>query len=150
MQTRIDIGNDARLVVFSGERVVVNAQFYGHTILKTTDLNGDGVDEFLLYSGATGAGGELSSSAELVEVKGRRFRTIKNFGEVEHQFRCFGEEDAPGSENITSIIYYIPSKVKGTFPRFRVDFYRCKCPDEFDMTNPQTCKYVQSGKIPEE
>ncbi len=147
-QTRIDIGNDGRLVIFSASRVVVNAPFYGIGILKTSDLNRDGIDELLLYSGATGTG-ETVTSMELVQVKGKRLHTIKDFGNVESIYKCFGEENDSGGRHITSIIRYAPSKA-GAFPRFRVDFYRCACADESDMVDPQKCQFVQSNKMPDE
>jgi hypothetical protein len=147
-QTRIDMGNDARLVVFSGSRVVANAPFYGIGVLKTSDLNRDGVDELLLYAGATGTG-ETVTSAELVEVKGKRLRTVKDFGSVESIYRCFGGEDDSGGRHVTSIIRYAPAKA-GAFPHFRVEFYECACADESEVVDPQKCRFVQRDKMPDE
>jgi hypothetical protein len=149
-QTRIDIGNDARLVIFSGSQVVVNSPFYGIGILKTSDLNRDGIDELLLYAGATATGTD-ETSAELVQVKGKRLHIIKKFGTVESIYNCFGgaEEEDANSKHTTSIIRYAPSKA-GAFPRFRVDFYVCACADESEVVDPQKCKFVQSDKLPDE
>lgn len=149
-QTRIDVGNDGRLVVFSGSRVVVNSPFYGIGILNTSDLNRDGVDELLLYASATGTG-ETTTSAELVGVKGKRLHTIKKFETVESIYNCFGgaDEENSNGRHTTSIIRYTPSKA-GAYPRFRVDFYECACADESEVVDPQKCKFVQSDKIPGE
>lgn len=146
-QTRIDMGNDARLVVFSGSRVVANAPFYGIGVLKTSDLNRDGVDELLLYAGATGTG-ETVTSAELVEVKGGRLRVIKDFGTVESISGCDSGEES-GGRHVTAIIRYAPAKA-GAFPRFRVEFYQCACADESEVVNPQKCRFVQADKMPDE
>ncbi len=147
-RTRIDMGNDARLVVFSGSRVIVNAPFYGIGVLKTSDLNRAGIDELLLYAGATGTG-ETVTSAELVEVKGRRLRTITNFGNVESIYRCLGGEDDSGGRHVTSIIRHAPAKA-GASPRFRVEFYECACADESEVVDPQKCRFVQMDKMPDE
>ncbi|MFL6284452.1 MAG: hypothetical protein ACJ74Q_15010 [Pyrinomonadaceae bacterium] len=147
-QTRIDMGNDARLVVFSGSRVVANAPFYGIGVLKTSDLNRDGVDELLLYAGATGTG-ETVTSAEMVEVKGKRLRVIKDFGTVESISGCYGGDEDSGGRHVTSIIRYAPAKV-GAFPRFRVEFYQCACADESEVVDPQKCRFVQADKMPDE
>ena len=136
-----DAGNDSRLVIFSGNRIVFNKPLYSVGALRISDLNGDGVDELLVFSEGHGAGGASTTGAQLVQVKGRRLRVIKDFGAIEDN-HCPGN----ASKNFTSsIIRYSPAKAK-RFPRFRVDYYSCSCPDD-STAKAQKCQFVQNGKI---
>lgn len=144
----VDMQNDSRLVIFSGNQLLVNVPFYGIGILRTSDLNGNGVEELLLYGGAFWMG-ESKTSAQLVEVKGRRLQVIKDFGEVESSYGCDNEASSDNRRNITAVISHTPL-AKGRYPAFRVDFYGCQCPDESGRNDPQTCRFIRSGKMPEE
>lgn len=143
----IGMQNDSRLIVFSGNRLALNVSFEGMGILRTGDLNGDGVQELLLYGGWTWQG-EEGTTAQLVEVKASRLRVVKDFGQVEKSRGCDSDESSKNGVNIAAIITYTPTGA-GKFPAFRTDFYKGACPDKQGKENPASFRFVQRDKIPE-
>jgi hypothetical protein len=97
-----------RVAIFSGQQLVadVDADF-AVSILKKTDLNGDGVDELLMITSYMGQG-TLTEMATLVSFQNGRRRVIQDFGSVVEDSCASG---FPGSASEASVIYVSDGKI---------------------------------------
>jgi len=97
-----------RVAIFSGQQLVadVDADF-AVSILKKTDLNGDGVDELLMITSYMGQG-TLTEMATLVSFQNGRRKVIQDFGTVVEDSCASG---FPGSGSEASVIYVAEGKI---------------------------------------
>jgi hypothetical protein len=132
-----------RLAIFSGPKLVADVDTdFQSGILRTLDLNGDGVNELLLVGGDINQGIAVDV-ATLVDFQGGQLRTIKDFGMTREDACASGSS---GSEVRASIIGYTPS-AKGQMPEFHVDNYRARCLRNGGLGR---WTFLSSGKMPEQ
>jgi len=71
-----------RVAIFAGQQLVADLDLdFKSTIVKKTDLNGDGIDELLMTSGDM-AQGTLIEMAVLLSFENSRLNVIEDFGRV--------------------------------------------------------------------
>jgi hypothetical protein len=126
-----------RLLVFTGDQLTAAADTKYSEILKSYDLNGDGVNELLLAGGFTHMG-EVITEATLVRFDKRALVTVENFGSVYHDV-CglfVGLSDDARKDLISKsiepiaeavVISYLP-RPGGQMPSFVAERYRAPCP----------------------
>lgn len=112
-----------RVAIFSGQQLVadVDADF-AKTIVRNSDLNGDGVDELLMTTGDM-AQGTLIEMATLVSFQNGRRNLIEDFGTVVEDSCASG---FPGSQSDASVLY-ISDVVPGTMPKLSQENYSSEC-----------------------
>ena len=132
-----------RLAIFSGPKLLADVDTdFQSGILRTLDLNGDGVNELLLVGGDMNQGIAVDV-ATLVDLQGGQLHTIKDFGMTREDACASGSR---GSQVRASIIRYTPS-ARGQMPEFHVDNYRARC-----LRNGRLgrWRFLSSGKMPEQ
>ena len=97
-----------RVAIFAGQQLVadVDADF-ARSVIKKTDLNGDGVDELLMITGDM-AQGTVTEMATLVSFQNGRRKVIQEFGSVVLDSCASG---FPGSTSEASVIYISDGKI---------------------------------------
>lgn len=133
------------LAIFAGENYVADFPVPNLSlILKTYDLNRDGVNELLLgyyYMQM----GQAMEWAKLLHIQQGQLRVIKDFGTTYASFCQAGlaAENNPGAT--ASVVFIAPAQA-GQMPEMRVDNYKAPCAPE--GANPQW-KYTPEAKLPE-
>ena len=128
-----------RLVVFSGQKLVADVDTdFKSSILRTYDLDHDGVDELLL------GGGDMSQGivvevASLVELRAGRLRVIKDFGKTRED-SCNAE--LSDSQLRASVISY--AAARGKMPEFHVDNYGAGCSPNGEIAK---WSFLSSGEM---
>ncbi|HXD30838.1 MAG TPA: hypothetical protein VN643_06970 [Pyrinomonadaceae bacterium] len=112
-----------RVAIFSGQQLVANVDVdFKNTIVRKTDLNGDGRDELLMSVGDMHQG-VVDEVAGLLEFPNGRLRVIQDLGAV--------LEDACPSEmkgsTATAAVVSVATAAPGKMPRLRVDRYEGGC-----------------------
>ena len=112
-----------RVAIFSGQQLVadVDADFM-RSIVRKTDLNGDGIDELLMTSGDM-AQGTLVEMATLVSFQNGRRSVLQEFGTVVEDSCASGN---PGSNSKASVLY-VPNGAPGTMPKLVQENYVASC-----------------------
>lgn len=112
-----------RVAIFSGQKLVadIDADF-AKTIVRKTDLNGDGINELLMTTGDM-AQGTLIEMATLVSFENGKRNVIQEFGTVIEDSCASG---FPGSQSDASVIY-VPELVPGTMPKLIQENYSSGC-----------------------
>ena len=137
-----DNNGTKRLAVFSGQKLVADVDTdFKKEILRTLDLNGDGVNELLLSGGDMNQGITVEVAA-LVELHDGKLRVIKDFEKTEENSCESGLSD---SNATASVISYTPT-AKGKMPVFHVDNYRAKCLPDDKLGGWQ---FLSSGPMPD-
>jgi hypothetical protein len=128
-----------RVAIFSGQRLIadMDVDFRG-TVVRKTDLNGDGIDELLMTTGDMNQG-TLIEMAALVDFQNGRFRVIQDFGTVTED-SCASE--MPGSSAKASVISIGPWTL-GRMPRLIVDNYSARC------RKVKQWRFLSTGKMPD-
>jgi len=128
-----------RVAIFSGQQLVadLDVDFRG-TIVRKTDLNGDGIDELLMASGDM-AQGTLTEMAALLEFQNGRLHVIEDFGTVTLD-SCASEQR--GSTSKASVISYA-DVLPGMKPKLRVENYVAGC------GRGRKWRFLSIGKMPE-
>jgi hypothetical protein len=112
-----------RVAIFAGQQLVANVDVdFKNTILKKTDLNGDGIDELLMSAGDMHQG-IVDEVAVLLEFTKGRMRVIQDLGSVVED-ACPSE--APGSMSTAAVVSVIAIG-PGMMPKLRVENYEKKC-----------------------
>lgn len=112
-----------RLAVFNQNKLVANFDAQAATgILKTTDLNGDALNELILIDGYTQMG-ETAARLRVVEARGGK---LKNLYELKQAYRASCGTNQPNSVASAAAIFYANTG-KGKAPDFRADFYTAPC-----------------------
>jgi hypothetical protein len=138
-----DNNGTKRLAVFSGQKLVADVDTdFKKEILRTLDLNGDGVNELLLSGGDMNQGITVEVAA-LVQLQDGKLRVIKDFEKTEENSCESGLSD---SNAMASVISYTPA-AQGKMPDFHVDNYRAKCLPDSQLGRWQ---FLSSGPMPDE
>jgi hypothetical protein len=125
-----------RIAVFSGQRLVMDADAdFLSSIVKKTDLNGDGINELLMTSGDINQGVAFEA-ASLISLQDRRIRVIQDLGTVLED-SCASE--MPGSASNASVIS-VNSAAPGSMPTLRIDNYRSGC-------KRKRWRFISTGKM---
>jgi hypothetical protein len=125
-----------RVAIFSGQQLIANVDAdFKASIVRKTDLNGDGVDELLMSSGYMGQG-TLTEMAALVEFRNGRMRVIEDFGTVNDDSCAAG---GPGSSATASVIS-VSDAEPGKMPKLRIDNYVSSC------RNVKRWRFLSTGK----
>lgn len=126
-----------RVAIFSGQRLVADMDAdFKNSIVRKTDLNGDGMDELLMTSGDMNQG-VLIEIAALLGFQNGRLRTIEDFGTVSEDSCASG---IPGSSAKASVIS-IADAAPGQMPRLRVDNYEASC------RRNKRWRFISTGKM---
>ncbi len=131
-----NFGSD-RVAIFSGQQLVADVDVeFRSSIIRKSDLNGDGVDELLMTSGYMGQG-VLSEGAALLGFQNGTLKVIEDFGTI-HEDSC--ASGFPGSTNKASVLSY-GTAAAGSWPKLQQENYEAPC------RNPKRWKFVSTGKI---
>jgi len=132
-----NFGSD-RVAIFAGQQLVADLDVdFKNTFLHKTDLNGDGIDEFLMSSGYMNQG-ELTESAALLSFQGGHLTVIQDL-ETVTQNSC--GSGYPGSSAKAAVIS-IGTAMPGKMPRLQSDNYQSPC------RTAKKWKFLSSGKMP--
>ena len=128
-----------RIAIFSGTQLVadVDADFMG-SIVRKTDLDGNGIDELLMTSDDM-AQGTVTEMATLASFENGRRHVIHDFGTVVLD-SCASE--APGSDSRASVLY-TSAFAPGLKPKLTQENYISGCGKK------RRWKFVSNGKMPE-
>jgi hypothetical protein len=128
-----------RIAIFSGQQLVadVDADFMG-SIMRKTDLDGNGIDELLMISYDI-AQGNVTEMATLASFENGRRRVIRDFGPVVLD-SCASL--SPGSDSRAAVLY-TGAFAPGSIPTITQENYVAGC------RNPQRWKFVSRGKMQE-
>src|ERR1051325_7898791 len=92
----------SRLAIFSGQQLVADVDTdFMSSIVRKTDLDGNGIDELLIKSSYMGQG-NLTEMATLATCENGRRRVLNDFGSVVED-SCASE--MPGSDSKASVLY---------------------------------------------
>lgn len=126
-----------RVAIFSGQQLVADVDVdFRNSIVRQTDLDGDGMDELLMSTGDMHQG-TLTEMAALLAFPNGRLRVIEDFGTVTED-SCASE--APGSSAKGSVLS-ISNAVPGKMPRVRIDNYEKGC------RKGNRWRFVSTGKM---
>ncbi|HEX5873063.1 MAG TPA: hypothetical protein VFY60_00360 [Pyrinomonadaceae bacterium] len=122
-----------RVAIFAGQQLIAefDVKFF-QSIVRKTDLNGDGIDELLMTHGYTGQG-TVTESAALLSFQNGRLQVIEDF-EVVLEDSC--ASGSPGSAAGASVLY-ISDAVPGQMPKFTRDNYvaTCRSPNRWRLNS---------------
>jgi hypothetical protein len=126
-----------RVAIFSGEQVIADVDVdFKSSIVRKSDLNGDGINELLMTSGDMNQG-TLIEMAALVDFQNGRFRVIEDFGTVIEDSCASG---IPGSSSKSSVLSF-SDVAPGKMPKLQIDNYQANC------RNPKRWRFLSSGKM---
>jgi serine/threonine protein kinase len=134
------------LAIFAGETYVADFPVPNLSlILKTFDLNRDGINELLLgyyYMQM----GQAMEWAKLVQASPGGLRILKDFGTTYVSFCEAGlaPDNNPGVA--ASVVFYAPAVQNSQLPELRIDNYKATCAPE--GASPQW-KYTAEAKMPD-
>ena len=127
-----------RVAIFAGQQLMADVDVdFKSSIVRKTDLNGDGLDELLMASGDMHQG-IITETAALLDFQNGRVRIIEDFGTVTEDSCGSG---APGSSSKVSVVS-MSDRVPGKMPRLRIDNYEAGC------RKVRRWRFVSSGKMP--
>lgn len=126
-----------RIAIFSGSRLIANLDIdFNSSILRKTDLNGDGIDELLLSTGDM-AQGTVVETASLFSFVNGKAAVIEDFGQVTEDSCASG---MPGSGAKAAVIEIGAGSV-AKMPKFKVDNYTSPC------RNVKRWRFASTGKM---
>jgi hypothetical protein len=126
-----------RVAIFSGQQLIADMDVdFKSSIVRTTDLNGDGIDELLMTSGDMNQGILIAMGA-LLGFQNGRLRVIEDLGTVTEDSCASG---IPGSSAKASVVS-VGEVVPGKMPRLRVDNYETSC------RKAKRWRFVSTGKM---
>ncbi|HEX8708221.1 MAG TPA: protein kinase [Pyrinomonadaceae bacterium] len=133
------------LAIFNGENYVTDFAVPNYTfILRTFDLNRDGVNELLLGYHHMQMGAVVRG-AKLVQVSQGRLRVIRDFGNTYLSFCDVGLSPDNNPTSAAAVAFFAASAV-GQMPEIRVDNYLASCPAE---GVDEQWKYTPANKLPD-
>ena len=114
-----------RIAIFDRQKPVANIDVnFNSSILRKTDLNGDGIDELLLSTGDM-AQGTLIETATLYSFENAKATVIEDFGQVTEDSCASG---MAGSD-VKAAVITIGAATAGKMPKFKVNNYQSPCRD---------------------
>jgi hypothetical protein len=112
-----------RAAIFSGQQLIANVDVdFKNTIVRKTDLNGDGIDELLMTAGDMHQG-VVDEVAGLVEFPNGKLRVIQDFGAVLED----GCPSGMQGSSTTAAVISIAATAPGKMPKLLVDNYEASC-----------------------
>ncbi len=117
-----NFGTD-RVAIFAGQQLVADVDVdFKSSIVRKTDLDGDGTDELLMTSGDMHQG-ILTEVAALLDFSNGRLRVIEDLGTVTED-SCASE--MPGSSSKASVVS-VAGLGPGGRPKLHIDNYEASC-----------------------
>lgn len=126
-----------RVAIFAGQQLIADVDVdFKSSIVRKTDLNGDGMEELLMASGDMHQG-VVTETAALLDFQNGRVRIVEDFGTV--------TEDScasliPGSSSKASVLS-ISAVVPGKMPRLRIDNFEASC------RKAKRWRFLSTGKM---
>jgi hypothetical protein len=128
-----------RVAIFSGQQLVTDVDVdFKSSIVRRTDLNGDGMDELLMVSGDMNQGIVIEMGA-LLDFRNGKLRVLQDFGTVTDD-SCASE--IQGSSTRAAVLTYSPAG-PGDMPRIRSDNYQASC------RGAKRWRFLSTGKMPD-
>jgi len=125
-----------RLAIFAGQQMVADVDVdFKSSILRKTDLDGDGVDELLMTTGDMNQG-TITEMGGLLEFRNGRVRVIEDLGTV-YEDSC--GTAMPGS-TAQAVVVTVLSATPGRMPKFKIDNYESNC------RKNRRWRFVSTGK----
>ncbi len=132
-----DAYGSKRVAIFAGNQLIADVDAnYKSSVVRKTDLDGDGINELLLGS-TDMSQGTLTEMVALVDFKNGQVRVIDDLGTVSED-SCASE--LPGSTSRASVIS-ISEAAPGTMPKLRLDNYQSGC------RKGSRWRFVSTGKL---
>ena len=126
-----------RVAIFAGQQLIADVDVdFNNSIVRKTDLNGDGINELLMTTGDMHQG-VLTQTADLLEFSNGRVRVIEDFGTVTEDSCGSGIADSTSKAAVISLSEVTPGKM----PRMRIDNYEASC------RRARRWRFVSSGKM---
>lgn len=126
-----------RVAIFSGPQLIANVDVdFKSSVVRKTDLNGDGIDELLMTTGYMNQG-TIVETAAMVNFQNGRFHVIEDFGTVSEDSCASG---FPGSSSKASVVL-ISDAAPGRMPKLRMDNYESSC------RKTKRWRFISSGKM---
>lgn len=131
-----NFGSD-RIAIFNGQQLVADMDLdFKSSIIRKTDLNGDGINELLMTGAWTGQG-TIIESAALLTFQNGTLQVVEDFGTVLEDSCASG---FPGSEVKASVLSILSSS-PGTMPKLQQENYESRC------GNRKRWRFVSTGKM---
>lgn len=112
-----------RVAIFAGPDLIADVDVdFKSSIVRKTDLNGDGRDELLMTGGDMNQGVVIEIAA-LVDFQNGRVRVIEDLGTVSEDSCASGIPGSSAKASIVSIADVVPGKI----PRLKLDNYEAGC-----------------------
>lgn len=128
-----------RVAIFAGPQLIADVDVdFKSSIVRKTDLNGDGLVELLMTSGFMNQG-ILVERAALLDFQNGRLRVIEDLGTVTEDSCASGIQDSSATASVVSIADVVPGK----FPRLRIDNYETSC------RRAKRWRFLSTGKMPD-
>ncbi|MCP9496849.1 MAG: protein kinase [Pyrinomonadaceae bacterium MAG19_C2-C3] len=141
--SRVNSPGSKKLAIFAADKLVVALDIQGDKdILKTTDLNLDGINELLLSGGTTNMG-ETEIAVRLVELRGRTLKEIYIVTDA-YDDNCGGSDIINGGGSINVAAIYTAPTTRGRFPELRLDTFTAPCAQGTTDPRPEDYRYTAS------
>jgi hypothetical protein len=115
--------NAGRIAVYDGTTPVMKLETaLGYEVGKITDINGDGINEILSFSGYSNQGA-TETGATLGHIVDGKYEEIKSF--AGYSDSC-GNDDKSSQIAKAAVISYAPT-TNGKFPAFTEEYFQNKC-----------------------
>jgi hypothetical protein len=129
----------SRVAIFAGPQLIADLDLdFKNSIVRKTDLNGDGLNELLMTSGFMNQG-ILVEMAALLEFQNGRIRVVEDIGTVTEDSCASG---IPGSSAKAAVISVV-ERASGKMPRLRIDNYEASC------RKTKRWRFLSTGKMPD-
>lgn len=112
-----------RVAIFAGQELIADVDVdFKSSIVRKTDLNGDGRSELLMTGGDMNQGVVIEIAA-LVDFQNGRVRVLEDLGTVLEDSCASGIPGSSARASIVSIVDVVPGKI----PRLKLDNYEAGC-----------------------
>lgn len=126
-----------RVAIFLGQQLIADMDVeFRSSIVRKTDLDGDGVDELLMTTGDINQGVLIEIGA-LVDFQKGRLRVIEDFGTVIEDSCASGFTGSTSKASVISSSNISP----GRMPKLRIDNYEAGC------RRVKRWRFVSTGKM---
>lgn len=126
-----------RIAIFAGQQLIADVDLdFNNSIVRKTDLNGDGINELLMTTGDMHQG-ILTQTADLLEFSNGRVHVIEDFGTVTEDSCGSGIAGSTSKAAVISLSDVRPGKM----PSMRIDNYEASC------RRARRWRFVSSGKM---
>lgn len=144
--SQVDSPGSKKLAVFAADKLVVALDIRSdRQILKTTDINLDGINELLLSDGTTNMN-ETNIALRLVELRGRALKEIYIVTDA-YNDNCGGTDIITGNGRSNATAIYAAPTVRGRFPELRLDTFTAACTQGTTAPRPEDYRYTGSRSL---